>query len=83
MAATDQTPRREPKIHAPFTAAQVTALNTYQRSGSFHPFTCGRGQDGGHVSGITLTATEDGWRCPVNGCTYHQDWAWSFMAGEA
>ena len=57
---------------APWTDEEVEALNRYQRSGRFHPFTCGssdrfdeahrkvqakRGGDYGE-----LVATRDGWR---------------------
>lgn len=63
-------------ITAPWTTEQVDALNRFQRSGMFHPFTCGAGH-GGHVE---LFATVDGWVCPH--CAYRQDWAHAFMAEE-
>lgn len=55
----------------PFTARQVQLLDAYQRSGQFHPYTCG---DHSHRRG-PLTPTADGWRCPEEGCLYTQDWA--------
>ena len=59
------------RIHAPFTAAQVEALNRFQQEGTFHPFTC--------FNHHTLVATADGWRCPE--CpSYRQGWAHAFMA---
>jgi hypothetical protein len=54
------------KIRAPFTDAQVSALNAYQRSGSFHPYTCA-------IDSTPLIATRHGWGCP--NCSYTQDWA--------
>ena len=75
------------QIKAPFTPEQVKALNEFQESGMFHPFTCGSaercvetvkvGKDEFEVS-TTLKATKDGWICP--NCSYTQDWAWDFMA---
>lgn len=59
-------------IHAPWTPAQVEALNTYQRSGYFHPYTCGKRDQWEHGEG-ELIATENGWVCPD--CSYTQDWA--------
>lgn len=76
------------KIFAPFDERQIAALNDFQRSNRFHPFTCGGDRhDKAHMdymkkhqetdNGI-LIADKDGWRCPV--CDYRQSWAWSFMA---
>lgn len=76
-------------ITAPFTPEQVESLNRFQRSGEFHPFTCGGNRsDEAHVAyakehgdpdyGL-LVATPDGWVCPV--CDYKQGWAHDFMAG--
>lgn len=69
-----------PPIRAPFTPAQVTALNAYQQAGRMHPFTCG----GDHAPGSpALVAYTDGWRCPQpygEHCNYRQDWAHAFMA---
>ena len=63
-------------VQAPFTAEQVASLNGYQRSGTFHEFTCGN--DECPVVHATLVAAEDGWHCPS--CTYTQDWAHNWMA---
>lgn len=60
------------RIEAPWTPEQVEALNTFQRSGQFHPFTCGNDSDS------VLIAREDGWHCPD--CAYRQNWAHAFMA---
>lgn len=56
---------------APWTDEEVAALNEWQASGKFHPYTCGkcRNRDG-------LLATNDGWICPT--CDYKQDWAHGF-----
>lgn len=63
-------------ITAPWTPEQVENLNGFQRSGWYHPFTCGndtcRTQDRS-----PLTATAGGWTHP---CGYTQDWAHQFMA---
>ena len=75
------------KITVPFTNEQVEALNAFQNSRQFHPFTCGgdrcdeahkayRAEHGGDFG--QLVATEDGWVCPV--CNYKQNWAHDFMA---
>lgn len=74
--------------HAPWTDEQVAALNRWQTSGEFHPFTCGSGNrgDDAHVAHAKqfggdfgqLVATRDGWVCPV--CDYRQTWAHWFMA---
>ncbi len=77
------------RITAPFTPAQVDALNAYQREGRFHPFTCGgdRG-DAAHAAEAEasgsgepglLVATPEGFRCPA--CSYTQPWAHAAMAG--
>ncbi|MGE5510507.1 MAG: hypothetical protein ACM31O_04545 [Bacteroidota bacterium] len=75
-------------IKAPWTPEQVEALNAYQRSGRFHPFTCGNDRfDQAHAvytitNGLSdygiLIATEQGWICPC--CDYRQDWAHAAMA---
>lgn len=60
----------------------VEARNALQHSGKVHPYTCGHDRhDAAHAAhaekrglhdvGI-LEATEDGWRCPVEGCSYTQ-----------
>lgn len=73
-------------IVAPWTDEQVETLNAFQRSGFFHPFTCGerderhqqyRETNGDRDDGL-LVAYNDGWRCPV--CDWRQNWAHSFMA---
>ncbi len=78
------------RITAPWTPAEVEALNLYQQEGRLHPFTCGgdrgdpahrayaaeHGGDNGQ-----LVATEEGWVCPV--CRYKQDWAHAFMTSPA
>jgi rubrerythrin len=74
------------KEQAPFTPEQVEALNAFQNSGQFHPFTCGgnrtdeahtkyQKEHGGDFG--QLVATEEGWVCPV--CGYTQNWAHSSM----
>jgi hypothetical protein len=63
-------------IQAPFADEQVAALNTYQESGTFHPFTCAAE----HGEETLLVATTDGWVCSKVGCTYTQNWAHAFMA---
>jgi hypothetical protein len=55
---------------APWTDAQVKALNDFQHCGYMHPFTCGNDSE-------TLIATNTGWECPK--CNYKQDWAHDFM----
>lgn len=62
-----------------FTPEQVASLNEYQKSGTFHPFTCGGNRtDEHHLDGEgILVATEDGWICPY--CDYKQDWAHEWM----
>ncbi|HLH92115.1 MAG TPA: hypothetical protein VKX28_27085 [Xanthobacteraceae bacterium] len=62
------------KITAPFTHAQVDALNHWQRRGFVHPFTCAN--DHGQFS-RDLVATVDGWICPH--CDYRQKWAFAAM----
>lgn len=66
-------------IKPPWTPEQVEALNKFQQSGLFHPFTCGGNRtDEKHLDGEgILVATPDGWICPY--CGYTQDWAHEFM----
>lgn len=67
------------RLHAPWTPAQVQALNRYQQAGRMHPFTCGYSAEYEHPGGSTeLVATIGGWICPY--CEYEQDWAHPFMA---
>lgn len=72
--------RERAQIHAPWTPAQVAALNAFQKSGRMHPFTCG----GEHAPGLPrLVARADGWHCSDpygEGCDYRQYWAHAFMA---
>ncbi|MBR0741203.1 hypothetical protein JQ581_30150 [Bradyrhizobium liaoningense] len=60
-------------IKAPWTAAQVLALNRWQHSPFAHPFTCG----GKHGQQTALFAHITGWMCPL--CDYRQDWAHGYM----
>ena len=55
-------------VWAPWNPEQVRLLNMYQKSGRYHPHTCGGG--GGPCSGIDLTATSKGWVCPRCGLLY-------------
>ena len=67
-------------ITPPWTDEQVAALNRFQQSGEFHPFTCGSGNrtDEKHLDGEgVLVATRNGWVCPW--CDYRQGWAHDFM----
>jgi hypothetical protein len=71
------------KVYAPFTPDQVASLNAYQRSGTFHEFTCG--SDNCHAvvvydSKAILHASPKGWKCPFTNCDYTQDWAYDWMA---
>jgi len=66
--------------HAPWTPEQVEALNKFQHSGRFHPFTCGKRSD--HNNNDILVATPAGWVCPYPGCDYTQGWAHDFMADQ-
>lgn len=68
------------KIHPPWSAQQIGALNAFQRSGVMHPFTCPDCGDG--ARSVLLAAYHDGWRC-TRGCGYRQDWAHAFMADRA
>lgn len=70
-------------INAPFTDEQVTRLNVYQKSGIFHPFTCGSGnrKDSNHLDNEgLLVATTAGWICPY--CDYKQDWCHTMMVSD-
>lgn len=61
---------------APWTQAEVDALNARQDDFRFHPYTCGSGHrtDEKHLDGEgRLVATVNGWMCPY--CDYRQDWA--------
>ena len=80
-------------IDAPFTDAQVRALNQFQFSEVMHPFTCpeqgkplkamldyGREVEEREHGEVVLIATAEGWKCPMRGCGYTQGWAHKFMA---
>ena len=70
--------------YPPWTGEQVANLNSFQRSGQFHPFTCsgGGGPHGDRPDRPAVLIPErDGWRCPVPGCTHRQAWAYATMAG--
>jgi hypothetical protein len=62
----------DPISVAPWSKDQVDALNAYQATGAFHPFTCGT--DSQHP---VLVATLEGWRCRA--CGYEQNWCHAFM----
>lgn len=82
--------------HAPWTEAEVTALERWQRSGFVHPYTCRKCR--GRLSveravkvelGIApsvdhdecrLVPTIDGWTCQT--CDYTQNWCWAPSLGE-
>lgn len=55
-----------------WTRQQVTNLNDFQKSGCFHPFTCGK-----EDCRADLIATVNGWICVYD--DYTQDWAYDFM----
>jgi len=57
---------------APWTLAQVAALNHWQDRGDVHEFTCGT-----EACRAALVATPEGWTC--HRCSYTQDWAHNFM----
>lgn len=66
-------------IHAPFSPAQVEALNRFQKDGRYHPFTC-PGEDAEcRMDQRELIATPAGWICVCG--AYKQSWAHSWMAG--
>ena len=76
------------RLRAPFTPEQVAALNAYQASNQFHPFTCGDRSTPAHHARQAEHPNEDlgqlvagpqGWTCPATGCAYTQDWAWQDM----
>lgn len=64
------------KIHPPWSPSQVDALQTFQRAGFVHPFTCPNQHAG---ASRDLVATVDGWICPH--CEYRQRWAYASMLG--
>lgn len=62
-----------------WTEDQVRSLNEFQKSGVFHPFTCGGNRtDANHLDGEgVLVATQEGWVCPY--CDYRQTWCYPWM----
>ncbi len=72
MAEFEQNPKQEARIFAPWTSEQVEALNLYQKSGTYHPFTS-------EQTGADLIATKDGW-AETEGGPVIQNWAHAFMA---
>lgn len=65
------------RIEPPWSAAQVDALNKWQRLGYVHEFICPNDHEGDK----TLFARRIGWECPH--CVYRQDWAHDYMGDEA
>jgi hypothetical protein len=67
------------QIKAPWTPEQVVALQLFQDSGIFHPFTCGDRDDHPDMNGDKgiLVPTVRGWICQF--CDYTQDWAHDMM----
>jgi len=59
-------------VDAPFQPDQIDAINAYQQSRRFHPFTCQTGDRG------VLAATTQGLVCPY--CDYTQTWVYAWMA---
>lgn len=75
----------ETRIDSPFAPEQVVALNSYQRSGVGHPFTCGdrKYHPADEIDKGCLVATVHGWICPVcwDGTLEDmQNWAHANMA---
>lgn len=64
------------RTEAPWSSAQVEALNRFQALRLFHPFTCPN-HSGMRDKDRALVATAHGWRCPH--CTYTQGWAHRWM----
>ena len=58
-------------VVAPFNAEQVESINGFQKSGAFHPFTCG-------ICRADLIAREDGLYCEHD--DYTQNWVHPHMA---
>jgi hypothetical protein len=57
------------KAIAPWTPAQIAALERRQRAQHLHPYTCAE------HSNVPLVPAGQGWVCAVAGCAYRQDWA--------
>jgi len=47
----------------------VESRNIVQRSGMFHPYTCGNDDCRSKSGGAALLAVEDGWLCEICGYT--------------
>jgi len=60
-------------VVAPWSVAQVDALNRWQQADAVHSFTCGND----HAGDKSLVATKDGWICLH--CDYKQIWAHESM----
>jgi hypothetical protein len=58
-------------VRAPWTEAQIDALERFQHQKGVHPFTCPEHSD------KELVATHRGWICRY--CDYTQHWANDFM----
>lgn len=59
-------------MKSPWDEETIDRLNAMQNEHGlqrFHPYTCGNNSN--HI----LIATADGWKCPVEGCGYTQNWA--------
>lgn len=69
------TDRVTEKVRAPWTKAQVAALNKWQKLGYVHEFNCPC------CSGQALLPTKLGWHC--ENCSYRQNWAHDFMCDQA
>lgn len=68
------------KTFAPWSKAQVAALNAFQVSGRLHPFTCPHDYHPSHRNcPMLLVAREDGWHCYDSECDYTQNWAHEWM----
>jgi len=68
------------RLVAPWTNAQVAALNRFQRYAFVHPFTCLAITHPGDKMADkdrVLVATNAGWVCPS--CDYTQNWAHAVM----
>lgn len=61
------------EIKAPFTDAQVEALNDWQRWGPASAIRCPKHGE------TKLVAKTDGWHCPVEGCGETRNWAPEFI----
>lgn len=62
---------------APWTPAQVAALQARQDRADLHPYTCPH-----HSTTGILVPTRQGWVCPVLGCGYWQRWAMASDTGQ-